>query len=217
MGESITGLSEALESIAARTAAGAQDRLRSATGLSENERYVLSTLGMPHQQAEALLEIGGQALRLAQDLSGTDWEQTYVMQDALDPAEPYCGIPRDGLELEAARQAVRALPVVVSRTQQVVWQALNNHPSPIVSAYMRRLGRCYVAGFDPEVVILCRAVLDSALKELVDDTPSAPRTMDGRIKTLHAGGVLSASQVDIANQIRLRGNHAVHDEPAEKG
>lgn len=214
MGETVAELSEALESVADRMVERARGRLRSATGLSENERYVLSTLGMPHEHTEALLDIGAQALRLAQDLSGTDWEETYVMQDALDPAEPYCGIPRDGLELEAARQAIRSLPEVVSRSQEVVWQALNEQPPPRVSAYMRRLGRCYVAGFDAEVVILCRAVLDSALMDQVDDTPSAPRSMYERINALRTAGVLSDAQAKIANEIRHRGNRAVHEEPA---
>jgi hypothetical protein len=166
--------------------------------LSLHESYVLGELGSREQWYPELLRLGAAALALAQDLSGDDWESNYIMQDAVDPAEPFFGIPMRGLELAAVRQFVYALPVVRARATEIVWSALNAHPSLRVRAYMRRLGRCYIAGFDAEVVMLCRSILDTALRDVAGDGPAGPTNLYGRIELLRDREQLSSDLVAAA-------------------
>ena len=193
----------------------ARGQLDRADDLSIHERDILSELGPEGNRHAELIRLGAAALQLAQNLNGADWRENYILQDAIDPADPYFGIPRRGLEVAAARQFVDGMAGVTSRAQEIVWLALNTQPSRRVTAYLSRLGRCYVAGFDAEVVILCRSVLDTALRDVVGDGCSGPTSMAGRIECLRERGDLSAECVSAAHQIRIRGNKAVHEEPAD--
>ena len=192
-------------------------RLEKVDDLSIHERDVISELGPRENWYAELSALGASAFALAQDLSGDHWRSNYLMQDAVDPAEPFFGIPTRGFEIAAARQLIEALPRAQSRASAIVWSALDAQPSPRVRAYMRRLGRCYVFGFDAEVVILCRAILDVALRDVLGDEDSGPTNIYGRIELLRQREDLSPDLITAAHEIRLRGNRAVHEEPAAAG
>jgi hypothetical protein len=208
-------LRETLDRFRTSHEADSRSRLEDEESLSLNEQQVLADLGARDEWYEQLLGLGESAFRLAQDLTGTSWEANYVLQDAVDPANPYHGIPKRGLELAAAEQFIDTLPRTISRAEEIIWAALDAHPSPKVSAYMRRLGRCYLAGLDAEVVILCRAVLDTALRDVLGDKDTGPSSFYDRIELLRKRGALSEGAIAASHQIRIRGNKAVHEEPAE--
>ncbi|MFL5385640.1 MAG: DUF4145 domain-containing protein [Longimicrobiaceae bacterium] len=81
-------------------------------------------------------------------------------------------------------------------------------PNPVVLGFLRRLSRCYVAGFLPEAVMLCRSVLENAVKERV----GTKHTMRERIATARQLGKLSSQASEAAMLIWTRGNAAVHED-----
>lgn len=94
-----------------------------------------------------------------------------------------------------------------------------------VSAYLQRLGRCYITGLFPECAILCRAVLEKTLEEVYSRTEQQrPESEDGRtslsqdIETAHQiYHWLSDEAYEAADKVRIRGNAAVHSSPDASG
>lgn len=82
-------------------------------------------------------------------------------------------------------------------------------PNAVVLGFLRRLSRCYIAGFLPEAVMLCRSVLENAVKERV----GTKHPMRVRIAAARRLGTLSAQGSEAAMLIWKRGNAAVHEDP----
>jgi hypothetical protein len=80
------------------------------------------------------------------------------------------------------------------------------------------LTRCYVAGFNPECVILCRGVLENAITELFAlNKREIPTGNDGRdasmrqkLETAEELGLITSAARKAASVVWLRGNTAVH-------
>jgi hypothetical protein len=86
--------------------------------------------------------------------------------------------------------------------------------------FLGRLGRCYIAGLFPECVILCRAVLENAVRETFDRNgvplPATERghaSMKTRLTAARLFGWISDGGFEAAQMIWLRGNKAIHDDP----
>lgn len=93
-------------------------------------------------------------------------------------------------------------------------------PRPQVLRFLKRVTRCYVVGFSPECVIVCRAVLESALRDTFD-RKDIPLPAPSGTKS-HMRGWLDAAVMfrwltpvgrDHAWEVWVRGNKAVHDDP----
>jgi hypothetical protein len=108
------------------------------------------------------------------------------------------------------------------RTLQLAELLVSVDPAPATAAFLKRIARCYVMGFDAECVILCRSALDTAFRETV---PERMYTDHG----WHVGqqtefdlwhmieaacpGILDQERNRNAHAVRERGNKAVHDNP----
>jgi hypothetical protein len=86
---------------------------------------------------------------------------------------------------------------------------ISARPCPASQQFLRRVSRCYVAEFDTECIILCRGVLDTAFRELSLETG----TLKKRIDAAAEANRISAKVERAANDVRVRGNKAIHDEP----
>jgi hypothetical protein len=93
-------------------------------------------------------------------------------------------------------------------------------PNESVMRFLRRLSRCYVAGFLPECVVLCRAVVENALIERLDRrgdslpyNAQGPSTLAARIDEARMRQFLSEETAKAAHAVRRRGNTAVHKDP----
>jgi hypothetical protein len=82
-------------------------------------------------------------------------------------------------------------------------------PNATVLAFLRRLTRCYIAGFFPECIILCRGVLENAMRETVQ----SPKGMKSKINQAKEEGRLSKDGASAAFLVWDRGNAAVHNDP----
>jgi hypothetical protein len=113
------------------------------------------------------------------------------------------------------------------------WELLmfvkERNPSPKAKAFLQRVARCYLFGFDAECVIMCRAVLDREFDAEIscDDVVTWWRTTDKskrgkhppfnlweRIQAAFHVRRIDAVNRDAADEVRDVGNKAVHQKPA---
>ena len=91
---------------------------------------------------------------------------------------------------------------------------LDSEPPEEVVRFVRRLTRCFVLGLHPECVVLCRAILETALKAGYRTRGAgAPGGLAQKISKAEAEGWLSTDARRAATTVRVRGNKAVHDDP----
>lgn len=90
-------------------------------------------------------------------------------------------------------------------------------------AFMRRVSRCYIYGFDLECIILCRSVLDVEIASEIDTDSClrelGPRkcvTLDDRIATAVKIKRLGHEAGALARNVKDVGNAAVHHSPEPK-
>lgn len=110
----------------------------------------------------------------------------------------------------------------------------DRRPCGFARAFLQRVARCYLFGFDAECVVMCRSVLDREFGEvIVDDdqvsdwwrwyATTAEAKYRGRRPPygqlwakIHAAchaGMISEADRDAADAVRIRGNEAVHRRP----
>lgn len=124
------------------------------------------------------------------------------------------------LEIEVARRFSLGTRGKAERALDLSLMIMNGAPGPRTLSFLRRLSRCYIAGFDSECVILCRAVMENALLAAYDRKGLTLREYGGgegtikrRIDFASTAGILSNEGARNAHTIRIRGNKAVHDDP----
>jgi len=95
-------------------------------------------------------------------------------------------------------------------------------PSRPTIDYLLRLSRCYIWGFDPECVILCRSILDAAFQKKISydicekyfgQKEKNYFTLDNRIEAAFEEGFIDYSIKKLAIEIKTQGNNAVHKQP----
>ena len=100
------------------------------------------------------------------------------------------------------------------------WAVEDLPENEAVLNYLERLSRCYILGLGSECVILCRAVLENALKQAYqaegatrpadqDDVQSLKQDIEGA----NFYGWFDETDKRAAHRVRHRGNKAVHDDP----
>jgi hypothetical protein len=125
------------------------------------------------------------------------------------------------LFIDLAQKAINRTDEGTKRMFQLYGLVLQTHPSPATQKFLSRLGRCYIWGFDPECVMLCRSVIDTAFGEAVSDDLCEKHPRDGRVRLDLAHkiwiaceeGMIDKSTQRIADCVRLRGNTAIHGQP----
>lgn len=96
-------------------------------------------------------------------------------------------------------------------------------PGPCLQ-YLSLVSRCFVNGLDTECVAMCRAALETALKDAVTDEHRAraqrhrddPTLSDLIWAAFHPSNQLLSGQHELqkaAEQVKLRGDKAVHGDP----
>jgi hypothetical protein len=92
---------------------------------------------------------------------------------------------------------------------ETVWEKT---PGERPLRFLRRLTRCYVAGFFPECVMLCRSVVEAAIDERLGDG-DRPSRLREKLDLAVQRGLLSDGGRQTASTVRQRGNTAVHHDP----
>ena len=86
--------------------------------------------------------------------------------------------------------------------------AMDVQPSEMVLQFLQRVGKCYIWGFGPECLIMCRAALEAALRDRL--TKTAEETLAKNIERAYAMQVIDTEGRKAADTVRLRANKAVH-------
>ena len=144
---------------------------------------------------------------------------------------------RDVLQFNLARDMVNELPHAGDRARQLLDLLIRDIPDATAQRYLARVGRCFTWGYEAETLILCRSVLEQVLAATISNAdvfsalnwkanvfPAARRdelktrdpfriALGDRLCAAQALGKLTDSEVDLAKQIRDRGDKAVHEAP----
>lgn len=127
---------------------------------------------------------------------------------------------RDRLEIEFAFEFCTDVEGRAQRSLELLELVLSHAPSHNVQRYLRHLTRCYIDGAYPECVMLCRAVLENAVRDRFEQsniptpaTASGHSSMSSRLVFAQKARWLTPNQARDANTIWLRGNKAIHDDP----
>lgn len=123
------------------------------------------------------------------------------------------------LELEMAERFVLHTDDMAKRCLQLARLALTVSPAEPVQKFLARAGRSYVTGLYPESVVMCRAVLENAIRDKFQrhkkalPTPSGRSEMRTRLERAEEFGWLTRRQRTEAWEVHQRGNKAVHEDP----
>ncbi len=126
---------------------------------------------------------------------------------------------KQGIELSIARE-LADVASMSDRLQHLLDWLLERAPNETTLRFLRRMARCYIAGFDPETLVMCRAVLENAVKDVIDThkvpvppTPAGKSEMRTRLNALTAARRLTSAQSKDALAIWTRGSKAAHEDP----
>ena len=124
------------------------------------------------------------------------------------------------IELEIARSLALSTDEMAQRCLELARLALTHPPADAVSRYLQRLGRCYIAGFFPETVIICRAILENAVLDKFEREgkplpipPSGRSDMRARLSRAEDHQWITRKQSNDAWSIWERGSKAAHRDP----
>jgi len=130
------------------------------------------------------------------------------------------------LHIKVAWDAVSKIKEGADKMLKLYRLVLKDSPSKATQSFLSRLSRCYVWGFDPECIILCRSIIDAAFRDSIDDeickrqgqysTNSKGEyyfTLSNRIKAAFKEGIIDRRAKDMAFRIKERGDKAVHYQP----
>ena len=118
-------------------------------------------------------------------------------------------------------EAIGKIEEGASRIFQLYKLVLSSDPSESTQKFLSRLSRCFVWGFDPECIILCRAVIDTAFRDTVSDEVCEKHfgknryefTLSNKIQAAHKERIINDQIKNKAFRIKNRGDKAVHYQP----
>jgi hypothetical protein len=116
-------------------------------------------------------------------------------------------------EMDFARNILPPIAGMYSRAFALASAVLLQDPSPRTGKYLRRIPRAYVFGLDAEVLILCRAAIEAALKDRIEATGRPG--VRALLKHAENDGLLAPDDLVAADALINAANAAVHDEPPE--
>jgi hypothetical protein len=126
----------------------------------------------------------------------------------------------EAIQLAVAHEFYGGLGAKADRCLALAKRVMADKPSIEVLKYVRLLTRCYVAGFGPECVILCRGVLENAVRDQFRrKRVPIPATEEGRsemgvmLTWCEKSRWLSRKTATGARDVWERGSKAVHHDP----
>jgi len=126
----------------------------------------------------------------------------------------------DAVQVEVARKYATETRRMAERCLELAQMAITAEPRDQVAKFLGRVSRCYVLGLVPECIILCRAVLETAVTETFDRR-DIPFPRDDKGKTTMAAKVdaavtfkwLDSAARKDAMEVWVRGSKNIHDDP----
>jgi hypothetical protein len=119
----------------------------------------------------------------------------------------------NALESRYARELIDLLPNIVAKASSLKEMTITRIPKQSVQRYFREAHYCYFYGLNRACAVLCRAILETSLKEIL-----GPRNTWSELIELAAtqqsdgAPLLDRERIEAAERIYRAGNSAVHQE-----
>jgi hypothetical protein len=127
----------------------------------------------------------------------------------------------DSIEAALAEEMLVKLPNAVERASTLDGLNLGNIPIQHLKRYFEEAHRCYLYGFNIACAVLCRAIIETALQNVVDPNgliKSTLKPQDSYLATLAfeagRGGILTDDRPQCVLDVRDAGNEAIHPSPS---
>ena len=126
------------------------------------------------------------------------------------------GAPEDEGQLDAldryySKEILEKLDGIVSRASALDRMGLEILPNRRVQFLFDEAHRCYLYGFHLACAVFCRAIVEGALKEVVDPDSETNRSIHDMIGVAVEKNVLTDDRPRCAREIAKAGNRAIHD------
>lgn len=143
-----------------------------------------------------------------------DWQSTQAIIRALELSSEV----REKVEILLAWRFAGTTDQMAERCLELVAVFLSRRPSERVVRFMRRLGRCYIAGFFPEAIMVSRGVLENSVDEAIARRSiKTDGKMRSKLDALVENQALTEDTKAKAWIVWTRGSAAVHKDPEAVG
>lgn len=150
-----------------------------------------------------------------------DQYEALVHQGAIEQQDLHV----DALDARYAREVMGKLEKIVSRVDRLDPFEAGEAPSKSVREYFREVHQCYLYGFRVACAVMCRAILERALMDVIDPSGVLEKQLDeerwsrGKCRSYLIAladkakktGILSDDRPGWLKRIKKAGNLAVHD------
>ena len=114
------------------------------------------------------------------------------------------------LDSHYASEVIEKLDAIVDRALRLERLPVGSAPNEAVQRYFQEAHDCYLYGFDTGCVALCRAILESALEDLIPLRERDGKSVMGMVHVAKQRGLLTAERASWAEQVYSAGNLAIH-------
>jgi hypothetical protein len=109
------------------------------------------------------------------------------------------------------REVIRKIPKMVERAMRLSNLGVEKSPPEQLNAYLQEATKCFVLGLPQAAIALCRAALEQGLRESVRRAGVSPvGELSELIEIAVRSKVLRGASLQLANDVRLAGNRALH-------
>jgi hypothetical protein len=126
-------------------------------------------------------------------------------------AAPGAGGQIDALDRYYSEEIVGRLDGLVSRASSLDRMGLEILPNRRVQFLFDEAHRCYLYGFHLACAVFCRAIVEGALKEVVDPESETNRSIHDMIAVAVEKSMLTDERPRCAREVAKAGNRAIHD------
>jgi hypothetical protein len=151
-----------------------------------------------------------------------EFGEDFTRTDPRDKESPL-RLTWERISIDLAYKVIGKICLGADRVLELFRMVLKTRPSEPTQKFLGRLARCYIWGFEPECVILCRSVLDTAFNNDAVDVDVCEKhrgkrknnefTLKDRIIAAAEEGIIDDRMKKLAIDINKRGNLAVHCRP----
>lgn len=115
------------------------------------------------------------------------------------------------LDCYYASEVLQKLETVVSRAVRLDRISVEALPNSEVQRYFQEAHDCHLYGFDIASTVLCRAILESSLEQLIPPQDRTGMSLVGAVDLALQRGYLTEERASWARQVATAGNRAIHD------
>ncbi len=117
----------------------------------------------------------------------------------------------DALDRYYSKEILERLDGIVSRASALDRMGLEILPNRRVQFLFDEAHRCYLYGFHLACAVFCRAIVEGALKEVVDPESETNRSIHDMIAVAIEKTMLTDERPRCAREVAKAGNRAIHD------